>query len=65
MLQYVSFLEAWVRGPCTGLRAPLLLPMRGHKTRQDPPAKCKGVRGDPPVVDPVESRQTVSALRCV
>lgn len=42
MLQNVSFLEAWVRGPWAGLRAPLLLPMRGHKTRQDPPAKCKG-----------------------
>jgi hypothetical protein len=54
----------------------LLLPARGRKTRQDPPAKSKvGRVKTPPAVDPAEFfvlteryreyRQTVRALRCV
>lgn len=73
MLRPLSHLGA--RPPC-GPRAPLLLPARGRKTRQDPPAKSKvGRVATPPTVDPAELfvlseryqqyRQTVRALRCV
>lgn len=59
-----------------GPPAPLMLPVRGRKTRHDPPAKSKvGRVTTPPAVDPVEFfllteryrqyRQTVRALRCV
>lgn len=55
---------------------PLLLPVRGRKTRHDPPAKSKVGRVQmPPAVDPAEFfvlteryrqyRETVRALRCV
>ncbi|XP_047600370.1 28S ribosomal protein S26, mitochondrial isoform X1 [Lutra lutra] len=57
-----------------GPPVPLLLPVRGRKTRHDPPAKSKvGRVTTPPAVDPVEFfllteryrqyRQTVRALR--
>ncbi|KAK2109704.1 28S ribosomal protein S26, mitochondrial [Saguinus oedipus] len=57
-----------------GARAPLVLPVRGRKTRHDPPAKSKiGRVNMPPAVDPAEFfvlmeryqhyRQTVHALR--
>ncbi|XP_032714941.1 28S ribosomal protein S26, mitochondrial [Lontra canadensis] len=57
-----------------GPSVPLLLPVRGRKTRHDPPAKSKvGRVTTPPAVDPVEFfllteryrqyRQTVRALR--
>lgn len=62
----------------TGARPPtlLLLPVRGRKTRHDPPAKSKVGRVKvPPAVDPAEFfvlteryrqyRETVRALRCV
>lgn len=63
-------------GPPCGPPAPLVLPVRGRKTRHDPPAKSKvGRVATPPKVDPVELfllteryrqyRQTVCALRCV
>ncbi|XP_004433872.1 PREDICTED: 28S ribosomal protein S26, mitochondrial [Ceratotherium simum simum] len=71
MLRAVSALGA--RPPC---RPPglLLLPVRGRKTRHDPPAKSKvGRVATPPAVDPAEFfvlteryrqyRQTVRALR--
>lgn len=55
---------------------PLFLPVRGRKTRHDPPAKSKVGRVKmPPAVDPAEFfvlteryrqyRETVRALRCV
>uniref|UniRef100_A0A452QTW5 Small ribosomal subunit protein mS26 n=2 Tax=Ursus americanus TaxID=9643 RepID=A0A452QTW5_URSAM len=61
-------------GPPCGPPAPLVLPVRGRKTRHDPPAKSKvGRVATPPKVDPVELfllteryrqyRQTVCALR--
>ncbi|XP_029773099.1 28S ribosomal protein S26, mitochondrial [Suricata suricatta] len=61
-------------GPQCGPRVPLLLPVRGRKTRHDPPAKSKiGRVATRPAVDPVEFfvlteryrhyRQTVRALR--
>lgn len=54
----------------------LFLPVRGRKTRHDPPAKSKVGRVKmPPAVDPAELfvlteryrqyRETVRALRCV
>lgn len=54
----------------------LLLPVRGRKSRHDPPAKSKVGRVKmPPAVDPAELfvlteryrqyRETVRALRCV
>lgn len=62
----------------TGAQPPtlLLLPVRGRKTRHDPPAKSKVGRVKvPPAVDPAEFfvlteryrqyRETVRALRCV
>lgn len=63
-------------GTQCGPREPLLLPVRGRKTRHDPPAKSKvGRVATPRAVDPVEFyvlteryrqyRQTVRALRCV
>lgn len=62
--------------PETRPRTPLLLPVRGRKTRHDPPAKSKvGRVQTPPAVDPAEFfvlteryrqyRETVRALRCV
>ncbi|XP_004772957.1 small ribosomal subunit protein mS26-like [Mustela nigripes] len=62
------------RGSPGGPPAPLLLQVRGRKTRYDPPAKSKvGRVTTPPAVDPVEFfllteryrlyRQTVRALR--
>ncbi|XP_021521435.2 small ribosomal subunit protein mS26 [Aotus nancymaae] len=71
MLSALSRLGAWA--PC-GPRAPLMLPVRGRKTRHDPPAKSKiGRVNMPPAVDPAEFfvlmeryqhyRQTVHALR--
>ncbi|XP_027478208.1 28S ribosomal protein S26, mitochondrial [Zalophus californianus] len=67
-------LRALGRGSLCGPPAQLLLPVRGRKTRQDPPAKSKvGRVATPPAVDPVEFfllteryrqyRQTVRALR--
>ncbi|XP_025256453.1 28S ribosomal protein S26, mitochondrial isoform X2 [Theropithecus gelada] len=61
-------------GTQCGPRAPLVLPVRGRKTRYDPPAKSKiGRVNMPPPVDPAECfvlmeryqhyRQTVRALR--
>lgn len=62
----------------TGAQPPtvLLLPVRGRKSRHDPPAKSKVGRVKmPPAVDPAELyvlteryrqyRETVRALRCV
>lgn len=73
MLRVLNRLAA---GP--GARPPtlLLLPVRGRKTRHDPPAKSKVGRVKvPPAVDPAEFfvlteryrqyRETVRALRCV
>ncbi|XP_049506025.1 28S ribosomal protein S26, mitochondrial [Panthera uncia] len=71
MLRALRVLGA--RPPC-GPWAPLLQPVRGRKTRYDPPAKSKlGRVTTPPAVDPVEFfvlteryrqyRQTVRALR--
>ncbi|XP_006929977.1 28S ribosomal protein S26, mitochondrial [Felis catus] len=71
MLRALRVLGA--RPPC-GPWVPLLQPVRGRKTRHDPPAKSKlGRVTTPPAVDPVEFfvlteryrqyRQTVRALR--
>lgn len=73
MLRPLSCLGA--RLPC-GPPAPLLLLVRGRKTRHDPQAKSKvGRVATPPAVDPTEFfvlteryrqyRQIVRALRCV
>ncbi|CAK7320219.1 28S ribosomal protein S26, mitochondrial [Vulpes lagopus] len=67
-------LRVWGAGPRWGPPAPLLLLVRGRKTRHDLPAKSKvGRVATPPTVDPVEFfvlteryrqyRQTVRALR--
>lgn len=71
MLRALSRLGA---GTQCGPRTPLVLPVRGRKTRYDPPAKSKiGRVNMPPPVDPTEFfvlmeryqhyRQTVRALR--
>lgn len=73
MLRAVSRLA-----PRPGVQSPtmLFLPVRGRKTRHDPPAKSKvGRMKMPPAVDPAEHyvlteryrqyRETVRALRCV
>lgn len=71
MLRALSRLGA---GTQCGPRTPLVLPVRGRKTRYDPPAKSKiGRVNMPPAVDPAEFfvlmeryqhyRQTVRALR--
>lgn len=62
--------------PSCGPLTPLLVLVRGRKTRHDPPTKSKiGRVATPPAVDPVEFyvlteryrqyRQVVRALRCV
>lgn len=73
MLRPLSYLGA---RPQCGPPAPLLLLVRGRKTRHDPPAKSKiGRVATPPAVDPAEFfvvteryrqyRQILRALRCV
>lgn len=73
MLRPLSYLGA---RPLCGPPAPLLLLVRGRKTRYDPPAKSKvGRVATPPAVDPAEFyvvaeryrqyRQIMRALRCV
>lgn len=74
MLRPLSYLGG--ARPLCGPPAPLLLLVRGRKTRYDPPAKSKvGRVATPPAVDPAEFyvlaeryrqyRQIMRALRCV